>query len=78
MRPGASVLTIELKLNLLAPAAGVSFVARGRVIRAGKTIVVAAADVFATPSPGASERLVATMLATLMTLEPRVPRAGAE
>lgn len=69
MRPGASVLTIEFKMNLLAPAAGAWFVARGKVVRAGKTIVVAASDVFAISEAG-SEKRVATMLATLIAVDP--------
>src|ERR1700746_2040473 len=37
MPPGAAVLTVEFKVNLMAPAAGETFVARGRVVRAGRT-----------------------------------------
>ncbi|HUP46418.1 MAG TPA: PaaI family thioesterase [Thermoanaerobaculia bacterium] len=60
MPPGSDVVSVEFKLNLLAPAAGPGFVARGRVIRAGRTITTAAADVFG------GETLVATMLGTMM------------
>lgn len=63
MPPGSDVVSIEFKLNLLAPAAGERFVARGRVVRAGRTITAAAADVFAA---GSTETLVATMLGTMM------------
>ncbi len=38
--PGASVLTVEYKLNLVAPAEGERFVARGEVVKAGRTITV--------------------------------------
>jgi len=64
--PGAEVLSIEFKLNLLSPAAGESFVARARVKRAGRNVTVCAGDLFALK--GDSEKLVATMLATMMTV----------
>lgn len=41
------VLTAELKINLLAPAQGDHLLARGRVIKPGRRLVVVAADVFA-------------------------------
>ncbi|HEX3111855.1 MAG TPA: PaaI family thioesterase, partial [Candidatus Eisenbacteria bacterium] len=40
MPPGAGVLSVEFKVNLLAPAKGLVLVARGRVLRAGRTITV--------------------------------------
>src|SRR5215213_4245127 len=64
---GSEVLSIEFKLNLLSPAAGESFVARARVVRAGRNITVCAGDVFALKG-GGEEKLVATMLATMMTV----------
>lgn len=67
MPAGSDVVSVEFKLNLLAPARGAEFVARGRVIRAGKTITAAAADVFA------DETLVATMLGTMMCRPPLPP-----
>jgi uncharacterized protein (TIGR00369 family) len=60
------VLTVELKVNLLAPAAGEVFVARGQVKKAGRTLTVCTADAFAIS--GGNEKLVATMRATIMTL----------
>jgi uncharacterized protein (TIGR00369 family) len=65
MPPDSDVLSIEFKVNLLAPAAAPRFVARARVLRAGKTITVCRADVFGID--GANETLVATMLGTMMT-----------
>ena len=62
--PGSDVVSIEFKLNLLAPARGERFVARARVVRSGKTISVCSADVFAIDAAG--ETLIATMLATMM------------
>jgi uncharacterized protein (TIGR00369 family) len=69
MPAGAAVLSIEFKINLLAPAAGERIVARGRVLRAGKTITVCRGDI--TAYSGDSERLVATMVATMMTVRDR-------
>ena len=63
--PGAEVLSVEFKLNLLAPAAGERFVARARVVRAGRNITVCAGDLYALKEGGA-EKVVATMLATMM------------
>jgi uncharacterized protein (TIGR00369 family) len=63
------VLTVELKENLLAPAAGEMLVARSQVKRAGKTLTVCTADAFAIT--GFREKLVATMLATIMSIPSR-------
>jgi uncharacterized protein (TIGR00369 family) len=60
------VLTVEFKQNLLAPAAGEVLVARAQVKRAGKTLTVCAADAFAIT--GSKEKIVATMLATIMSI----------
>jgi len=43
----ASVLTVEYKLNLLAPADGQRLVARGEVIKPGRTLLITRAEVFA-------------------------------
>ena len=47
MPAGSEVLTVEFKLNLLAPAAGDLLIARGRVLRAGRTLTVCEATVAA-------------------------------
>jgi len=60
------VLTVELKVNLLAPAAGEVFVARAQVKRAGRTLTVCTADAFAINR--GKEKAVATMLATIMAV----------
>jgi uncharacterized protein (TIGR00369 family) len=62
----AEVLSVEFKVNLLAPAVGESFVARAGVKRAGKTLLVCVADAFAVKS--GEEKLIATMLATIMNM----------
>lgn len=69
MPPGAAVLTVEFKVNLLAPGDGERFIARGRVLKPGRTITVSTGEVFAVK--GGVERLVATMTATNMTLRDR-------
>jgi len=66
MPPDAGVVSVEFKVNLMAPAAGESFVARARVKKAGRTLTVCNADVFALRA--GEERLIATMQATMMTL----------
>ncbi len=46
MPPGASVLTVEYKMNLMNPADGTRIVARGRVVKPGRTLVVCQVDVY--------------------------------
>ena len=69
MPEDASILTVEYKLNLLAPADGDLLVARGRVVKPGRTLVVSSADV--TVRKNGCETLCATLLQTLMTLHGR-------
>jgi len=72
MPEGAGVLSIEFKTNLLAPARGSRFLARGRVVRAGRTIVVCSGDVIALQDDeGEQEVMVATMLATMLVAQGR-------
>jgi len=61
-----SVLAVEYKLNLVAPAMGEMLVARGQVIRAGRTLTIARADVFVVKD--GAETLCATSLSTIMAL----------
>jgi uncharacterized protein (TIGR00369 family) len=65
----ADVLSVEFKVNLLAPGVGESFVARASVKRAGKRLAVCTADAFA--AKAGKEKLIATMLATMMKVEPK-------
>jgi len=69
MAPGTGVLSTEFKINLLAPAAGDRIVARGRVVKAGRTLTVAQTEVFA--QNGGEEKLIALLTATLMAVEAR-------
>ena len=65
--PGTNVLTVEYKANFLAPGRGDRFVATGRVIKAGRTLIVAQGDVFAF-SAGADPVQVVTLISTVMAL----------
>ncbi len=69
MPAGAGVLTVEFKVNLLAPGEGEAVVARGRVLRAGRTLTVCTGE--ATAFTGGKEKLVLTMLATMMVVRDR-------
>jgi uncharacterized protein (TIGR00369 family) len=69
MAADAGVLSIEFKINMLAPAKGDAIIARGAVIRSGKTIMVCRADVHAVT--GNEEKLVAAMQGTMMVVEGR-------
>lgn len=67
MPAGSQVLSVEFKVNLLRPAKGLTFVARAEVIKAGKTLTVARADVFAVDGDAGREA-VAAMQATMICL----------
>ena len=62
----ARVLTIEFKINLLAPAAGDSFRAIGKVRKPGRSVFVAEAELYA--SSNGTDKLVATMVGTLLAM----------
>ena len=70
MPADSSVLTVEYKMNLLAPADGEELIARARVVRAGKTLTICLADVFV--RKGGAEKHCATMLSTVMCIAGRV------
>ncbi|NRD61495.1 PaaI family thioesterase [Corallococcus exiguus] len=65
----AAVLTVEYKVNFLAPAAGRKFIAQGRVTKPGRTLTVTTGDVFAETDAGLKP--IATMLATMMAVSQR-------
>jgi uncharacterized protein (TIGR00369 family) len=62
MPASASLVTVEYKINILAPAQG-DLVARGQVVRPGRTLSVTRAEVYS-----ADGKHVATMQQTLMML----------
>jgi uncharacterized protein (TIGR00369 family) len=69
MPADAAVLSIEFKINLLAPARGERFVARARVVRAGRNVTVCEAEGWAIA--GGEEKRVAIMTGTMMCLRDR-------
>lgn len=62
--PDTDVLAVEFKINLMAPARGVEFLACGRVLRPGRTLTVCLAEVFAMDR--GSRTPIATMLSTII------------
>ena len=69
MPADTGVLTTEFKINFVAPAAGERIVARGRVVKAGRTLTLAQAEVFA--ETGGQEKQIALLTATLMAVQGR-------
>ena len=69
MPPDRGVLTTEFKINLVAPALGERILARGKVVKAGRTLTLAQTEVFAVSS--GQEKLIALLTATLMAVEGR-------
>ena len=68
MDADAEVLTVEFKINLLAPAAGDRLIARGRVVRTGRTLTVCRGE--AVTVTDGQEKHVATLTATLIAVRP--------
>ena len=69
MSEDSDVLSVEYKINLLSPARGEKLIARATVKRAGRNLTVCEAEVFALDGDG--EKVVAAMLATMMTIRER-------
>jgi uncharacterized protein (TIGR00369 family) len=67
---GAEVLSVEFKVSFLRPGAGVSALARGEVVKPGRTLSFCRADVFVCDEAGA-ETLAAAMTATMMAAAPQ-------
>ena len=65
-KAGSEVMTVEFKVNYLAPAMGDQLKAVGRVIRPGKRICVVAADIFVTGI--GKENKIAAMQGTMLPL----------
>jgi uncharacterized protein (TIGR00369 family) len=67
LMPGdAAVLTVEFKINLMAPAKGERFLFRSHVVKPGRTITVCDAQALAVDA--GAEKVVATMTGTMMAL----------
>jgi uncharacterized protein (TIGR00369 family) len=65
----SSVLTVEFKLNLLAPADGDRLIAEGFVVKPGRTLAITRGEVHA--EKGGKRTLVALMQQTLMVMHGR-------
>jgi len=70
MPADAGVLTIEFKINLMAPAEGQRFRMVGQVLKPGRTVTFTEGQAWAVDAQG-REKLIATLVATLMTVTGR-------
>ena len=66
LMPNSECLTAEYKINIIAPGIGDTLIARGKVLKAGRTLVVSSADVFAVKD--GVEKLCAIMQQTLFVI----------
>jgi uncharacterized protein (TIGR00369 family) len=74
MPEDAGVLSIEFKINLLAPAKGSYFRFVGQVLKSGRTITVCEGRAYAVDDDG--EKLVSSMTCTVMTIQGREGISG--
>lgn len=63
---GLEVVTVEYKINFVAPAYGELLIGRGRVVRAGRTLQICVAEIFAVKD--GVETLCAYMTTTMMAV----------
>lgn len=75
LSPEAGILSVEFKYNMMAPAAGERFIARGRVVKPGRTLTIAESAVFAVKDGVETE--IGRMLATMIALEGKGAMQGA-
>tara|TARA_R110002124_G_scaffold266055_1_gene432985 strand:+ start:253 stop:666 length:414 start_codon:yes stop_codon:yes gene_type:complete len=68
MPEGREVMTVEAKINLLAPASGDLLIARGEVVRSGRRLSVVRADVFAVRN--GVETLIAILQGSMIPVDP--------
>ena len=73
MPADASVLSVEYKINMLSPGRGEMLIARGQVLKPGKSLVIAQCNVFAVQN--GAEKLIAVMQQTLMVMHGRSDHA---
>jgi len=69
MPPGTGVLTVEFKINFVSPAIGDRIIARARVLKPGRTLVLTQAEVFA--ETAGKEKLIALLVGTMMAVQDR-------
>lgn len=70
---GMEVVTSEMKIHLLAPGAGDRLIAKGRVLKPGRRMIISEAEVWA--ETGADRRLIAKLIGTLVPV-PNTPETG--
>ncbi|MDF1620016.1 PaaI family thioesterase [Pseudothioclava nitratireducens] len=58
MPPGVEVMTVEMKINMLAPGQG-RLIAEGRVLKPGRRLVIVAADVWSEDATGVRKHVAA-------------------
>jgi uncharacterized protein (TIGR00369 family) len=66
LMPQHECLTAEYKINIVAPGIGDTLIARGKVLKTGKTLVISSANVFAVKQ--GVEKLCAIMQQTLFVI----------
>ncbi len=71
MAPGHEVVTAEFKINFMRPALGERFLAVGKVVSAGKMLLVCTGEVRAFSAGAADYKVVALMQATMVSVAPR-------
>lgn len=71
MAPGHEVVTAEFKINFMRPALGERFLAVGKVVSAGKMLLVCSGEVRAFSAGAADYKVVALMQATMVSVAPR-------
>ena len=69
MPAGTGVLTVEFKINFVSPAIGDRIIARARVLKPGRTLVLTQAEVFA--ETAGKEKLIAVLVGTMMAVKDR-------
>lgn len=69
MPDGAEVMSVEMKINMMAPADGTRLIAEGRVLKAGRRLHVVQAEVTSQGGPKGA-RMVAMVQGTMIVIEP--------
>lgn len=67
LAPEDSILTVEYKINLVAPGAGDTLIASGAVLKPGRRLTICESRIYA--ETDGARKLCATALCTLMTME---------
>jgi uncharacterized protein (TIGR00369 family) len=76
MPAGSTPLTVEFKINLMAPAVGERFLAHGIVVRPGRTLTISEVEVVAEHAGRTTP--IARMLATMICIENKSDARGSE